>query len=333
MRYLIPLFLLCVFVQSCAVRHSPPPPAQSPAAAYLDEFFTVVSRLALDHERFDWVALRQRADSLARGATTTSETYPALRDILGRVNRHSFLMDPGRTERWQSGGGDEEAAGGIQDISQATGHVISPEVSYVSVPMVHTGHGPTMQHFADSLQSLIARLDGPNTTGWVVDLRGNGGGNCWPMLTGLGPILGEGTAGYFMDRDGRHADSWGYRKGASVQKGRRMVEVSGTPYQLHHPHPRVAVLTDGRTGSSGEVVTVSFRGRPDTRSFGTATAGYSTTNFTHYMSDGALLNLTVSVYGDRKKHAYGKEIVPDVVTEDPLAEAKAWLDAMQQSGK
>ncbi|WP_116105614.1 S41 family peptidase [Lewinella sp. IMCC34191] len=81
------------------------------------------------------------------------------------------------------------------------------------------------------------------------------------------------------------------------------------------------VLTNGRTASSGEVITVVFRGRPDTRSFGAATAGYSTTNATIFLSDGAMLNLTVSVYGDRNKHAYGNKIEPDVMTDDALSEA------------
>ena len=29
-------------------------------------------------------------------------------------------------------------------------------------------------------------------------LRGNGGGNMWPMIAGVGPLLGEGPLGYFI---------------------------------------------------------------------------------------------------------------------------------------
>ncbi|WP_116124354.1 S41 family peptidase [Lewinella sp. IMCC34183] len=325
MRSLLTLWLLYTAITACAAQPVPPSDT-TPAVAYIDAFFTTVRTRVLDRETFDWAALRRRADSLARGATRPAETYPALQDMLRRVNRHSFLMDSTQTAAWRSGSGGAQDDGGIQDIPQATGRVISPEVSYVIVPMVSSGHPATLQHFADSLQSLIASLDGPRTTDWIVDLRGNSGGNCWPMLAGLGPILGRGTAGYFMDRDGSHATAWGYRKDGSFMGRRRMVRVSGRPYKLRHPSPRVAVLTDGRTGSSGEVVTVAFRGRPDTRSFGAATAGFSTTNTTIFLSDGALLNLTVSVYGDRNKRAYGDKIVPDVVTDDALTAAKAWLD-------
>ena len=278
-------------------------------AAYLDEFFDIVSTRVLDHDQFDWAALRGRTDSLTAGATTTADTYPALRQVLREVNTHSFIADPDYSEEWKSGGSSGDSAP-PPEIPQALGRVLSPTVSYVKIPMVHSGHPPTLQAFADSLHRLISRLDGAETKAWVVDLQGNTGGNCWPMLAGIGPILGRGTAGYFMNRDGSQATSWGYRKGASTSGRQRFTAVSGEPYRLHYPDPHVAVLTDEKTASSGEVLAVSFRGRPRTRSFGTPTAGYSTTNSTLFLSDGAMLMLTVSVYGDRDKQAYGGKLDP-----------------------
>ncbi len=46
--------------------------------------------------------------------------------------------------------------------------------------------------YATKLQGIIADLDKAHPAGWVVDLRGNVGGNMWPMLAGIGPVLGEG---------------------------------------------------------------------------------------------------------------------------------------------
>jgi len=40
-----------------------------------------------------------------------------------------------------------------------------------------------------------ASADRDDLIGWIVDLRGNGGGNMWPMLAGVGPVLGEGVVG------------------------------------------------------------------------------------------------------------------------------------------
>ena len=83
-----------------------------------------------------------------------------------------------------------------------------------------------------------------------------------------------------------------------------------TPYRLRRESPRVAVLIDGGTASSGEAVAIAFQRRPDTRSFGTATCGLSTANEQYTMSDGASLFLTVAVMADRTKFLYGAQIAP-----------------------
>jgi carboxyl-terminal processing protease len=103
-----------------------------------------------------------------------------------------------------------------------------------------------------------------------VDLRGNVGGNMWPMLAGIGPLLGEGDdLGEFMNTSGHSV--WVYRSGtaAEVENGKLNAypSVAGEPYHVAGL-PNVAVLIDRSTGSSGEAIAVAFRGRADTRFFG-----------------------------------------------------------------
>lgn len=70
--------------------------------------------------------------------------------------------------------------------------------------------------------------------------------------------------------------------------------------------PRVAVLT----AISGEAVAIAFRGRADTRSFGTPTCGLSTSNHTDRLSDGGNLYLTASVMADRSFPMRSSMILP-----------------------
>jgi C-terminal processing protease CtpA/Prc len=56
--------------------------------------------------------------------------------------------------------------------------------------------------FAGDIQEQIRNQDHQGIAGWIVDLRGNTGGNMWPMLAGVGPILGEGLAGHFIEPNG-----------------------------------------------------------------------------------------------------------------------------------
>jgi carboxyl-terminal processing protease len=157
--------------------------------------------------------------------------------------------------------------------------------------------------------------------GWVVDLRENTGGNCWPMLAGIGPILGEGVAGYFASQGSTKEyiyELWGYEHGFSVsEKGLKMVVVT-KPYKVKKALP-IAVLIGNKTGSSGEVMVTSFKNHPRARLFGEPTGGYSTANWIYNLSDNATIELTTSVYADRKKVHYGKKIEPDVRVENTAA--------------
>jgi carboxyl-terminal processing protease len=198
-------------------------------------------------------------------------------------------------------------------------------------------HRPLATAFADTLHRVIARLDAAGVCGWIVDLRGNTGGNMWPMLAGLGPLLGPGTAGYFAGPDGRR-DEWGYRDGASLLAGQPMVRVGAAPVRLRTPDPPVAVLTGPSTLSSGEAMAVAFRARVRTRSFGSPTGGRSTSNRTITLPDGAVMAITNAHLADRTGRTYGDPVAPDVpiatptpgqpATADPVARAaRTWLEA------
>ena len=101
------------------------------------------------------------------------------------------------------------------------------------------------------------------------------------------------------------------------------------PYRLKRERPRVAVLVDGAIASAGEGTVVAFRGRPDTRAFGTPTCGQSTGLRAFPMTDGATLALAVSVMADRTRTKYGQSVVPDEVTDAGAAvdRAIAWLQS------
>ncbi|MEM6772370.1 MAG: S41 family peptidase, partial [Bacteroidota bacterium] len=214
---------------------------------------------------------------------------------------------------------------------RSLGSRVDDEVAYLAMPSMGSGHQPTLNAFADSLQGLIARLDTEKTTGWILDLRSNDGGNCWPMLAGVGPLLGEGVCGYFQDPDGSHAEAWSYQDGKSYQGMAERVSTRG--YRLFNPSAKVAILIGRSTASSGEVTATAFIGHPRARSFGQPTAGYATTNTTCSMSDGAMIILTVSVYGDRNKKPVEESIIPDELVQleegedTALAAALRWLKA------
>lgn len=210
-------------------------------------------------------------------------------------------------------------------------------LGYLEVPAFSSGSREVpAEVYADRLRTLIADHREKGARGWIVDLRENGGGNMWPMLAGLAPLLGEGPVGSFVHPSKGVVGVW--RASSRTAGPGDMASPSGAEDQTGRP---VAVLTSDRTASSGEAVAIAFRGRALSRSFGTPTRGLSTANISTTMPDGAILAVTSSIMADRLGRAYGARIVPDVAVDptaahggdDPvLGAARAWLSSLAGVG-
>jgi carboxyl-terminal processing protease len=300
------------------------------ARAYLEHALAVMQQNALHREKIDWATLRREAMEHAEGAEVPVDTYDAIRWALHQVNRHSFLQLSPELEKRETDRRSHVKAALNSARTEAPRDPASiflsrdkPEtrlleragmkIGYVVVPHFSPRGDADGVRFETTLQHLIAQLDTDHPRGWIVDLRGNEGGNMWPMLAGLGPLLGEGVAGAFHDSRGGNLN-WFYRDGAAGYEGTESwsyPKVDGVPYRVAGSVP-VAILIDRGTASSAEAVAVAFRGKPHTRSFGEHTLGVSTNNNNYVLSDGANMILTIGVYVDRNGHEYENGIEPDV---------------------
>lgn len=194
---------------------------------------------------------------------------------------------------------------------------------------------PESLRYVRAAYDAIRGVSTATTCGWVVDLRRNTGGSLPPMLQAVGPMLGDGKAVGYRDRNG--STQWFAIENATLAGIGPAVAVTGRPPRLRRPQPPVAVLTSRLTGSSGEGVVMAFRGRPDSRSFGEPTAGVPTGNAAYPLSDRAELHLTEGIGVDRTGAAYQARIQPDrpVATDwtrygtpaDPVLQAATrWLE-------
>jgi len=112
-----------------------------------------------------------------------------------------------------------------------------------------------------------------------------------------------------------------------MESGRVRARVSESADVAMGESVPLAVLIGPQTASSGEAVAVAFRGRPHTVIFGQRSRGLSTSNNQFRLSDGAILNLSVSVFADRQGRRYGDELDPDVAvpSADAQAVAAGWI--------
>lgn len=347
----IALPMLSLF-QSSAQNHG----VSATARTYLEHAIDVMQQNALHSEKIDWRTLRSKALERARGAEVPVDTYDAIRWALKMVNKHSFLqlsaelekqeaerkMHPTAIEKPVGSTTYQKPASPFASRDKIEGRMLElslPMDAYIVVPHFSPRDEADGVRFETELQHLIGKLDRDHPHGWIVDLRGNDGGNMWPMLAGLGPLLGEGVCGEFHNAHGTKM-SWFYRGGKAGYEGSEdwsYPRVADTPYQVKG-NPKIAVLIDDETASSGEATAIAFRGRAHTRFFGEHTLGVSTVNTNFLLPDGANMILTVGVLVDRDGDEYEEGLPPDVMTPSPtgivplekdetVKTAERWLSA------
>lgn len=299
---------------------TPTPGMSAEARAYLDQALDLMEQHSINRAQVDWTRLRRAAHSKAADALTPADTYLAIEDALRSLgDGHSFFLPPDQVVALQRGA--MNAAN-----SDPSGRLLDDEIAYLLLP-AFGGSTEMAKEYAATIQRLIRELDAAQPCGWVVDLRQNRGGAMWPMLAGIGPLLGEGQVGAFVTPDGEQT-TWFYTGGRAGYGSSVQTEVeSALVYPPLDPLPPVAVLTGRMTASSGEAIVVAFRGRTNTRSFGLETAGLTTANEEFSLSDGAWMLLTVSRFADRTGKVYSGPIVPDEVVNPP----ETWPDPVMEA--
>jgi carboxyl-terminal processing protease len=285
------------------------PPSASPsmtatARRYLDAALHVMQRHALNRATLDWRAIRQQATQNAAGAVTASDTYAAIEVALGKLqdNAHSSLV---------SAPSSTATTSPIITASQLpSGRLLPGPIGYLELP----GNSAA---FADRYQAagsaVMHRLQKGQPLGWIIDLRSDNGGDVWPMLGGLQPLLGSGPIGAFVPPTGPPSSITITPSELTVD-GKVQFRISAANPQDASADP-VTVLTGPTTASSAEFVAIAFHARACTTSIGSPTKGVPTANQEYRLTDGATLTLTVALESDRTGHVYpDAPIRPDIQT-------------------
>ncbi len=302
------------------VRGAQPSRLSLEAGAHLDEIINIFQAQWLHRDGFDWDQFRQKVHEQAGAAQTIPDTYDAIRLALTLLgDRHSYYLT--------ASGDSITAPSPVADCRPSSPATLPPLPADVGYVRVRIDNVLT----PGAIQDAVRKNDRPAAIGWIVDLRDSHDGSIWAALAGIGPLLGEGTAGFFADAT--HSSRWGYGGGdAWIDEGEPVTHLTtahvDAPYHLATIDARVAVLTDAGVVSSGEAIAIAFRGRPNTRSFGMPTCGLSTAVDPIPLRTGGQLGVVTAVMADRTKHEYGGPVVPDEVIADSAAvvpRAIAWL--------
>lgn len=141
----------------------------------------------------------------------------------------------------------------------------------------------------------------------VVDLSEQTGGNAWPPLMAMYPLIGDVNAARWVDRDGK--------RGAVVERvGLEQMNQRYAPGRVNPLAPYasgpLAVLVGERTSSAGEMLLVALMGEDRVQTFGRMSQGLSTSNGTFELADGSTLVLTTARYALGDGPVYHGGIAP-----------------------
>ncbi|MBR5175137.1 MAG: hypothetical protein IKW89_04310 [Bacteroidales bacterium] len=276
---------------------------QSTPAGYVRHCVKLLDRDGLYADSPEWKAKKNEVLASAKTISTLEEAHALVQEA-GYVagGKHTFLQAPVKDTTTYP-----EVAPEVIMLEDGILYVLIPAHSGVKVSdslYVHT--------VFDFLQEHL------DAKGVIIDLRNNTGGNMYPMITAVSPLLPDGIILRFKSRDKVSPITLDY-----VVRSCQLAPDSIGKIPSSTP---IAILTNAMTGSSGEATLICFRGLDNAKTFGAPTAGYASGNVTHLLADGYLLAITRSCDVARTDEIFCNDpIDPDVETEEPLEEAVKWI--------
>lgn len=281
------------------------------ATLQLDEALSLMQKYYYKKDSVNWEDLITKAKAKLSGAATCEDANATVNWCFRQISeKHSFMMPAEQAATYNNANSSTLKASIAQSVGEIKSELLADKgIAYLSVPWVSTNDADLCTRIADSIQHVIAGLDRTGISKWIIDLRNNKGGNCWPMLAGIGPLLGNGICGYFISPKEKIPIS--YNNGAAMQGKYTRCRVSSGGYQTRIEKKMIVVLTGPKTSSSGEIVAIAFKGLDQVFHYGEPTAGFTTGNATYALPGNSMLILTVCTEADRNGKVYDGKIIPD----------------------
>ena len=318
------VWLGCTLLLAASGSSATDGPAQKNHAEVLQQVVEIAQQNALNAAKVDWETTQRTAAGILENDPSDTGLTLAVRAVLKALgDHHSMYLPPSQAE--SLGASPKSAVQGTKATSPIA--VSVKERNGIPVVAVNSWSGLSAQAAgnaaAEARDALNASLGKP-TCGLILDLSSNGGGNMWPMVMGVLPLLSEGKLGQFQERGGERT---------AVELVDHQLLYGGAPHYLNAPRlpapahlPRyVAVVIGPATASSGEITAILFKGQRNVRFFGRPTAGFTTANQVFRLGNGGALALTMSTVSDREGTVYLDRVTPDETSEVATDAADRWL--------
>jgi carboxyl-terminal processing protease len=292
-------FLTCLLLSFCFVQ------AQSKKTTLiLNEIIETMEAHSLHSKEVDWEILTKEAHRLAKGATRTEELGNSIRFLFQSLDDfHGVFKYKDSTFHWQKAKVSRSEVL-KKALDQKGNKFFTSTIGNVGYLRIPTTLQDIAKERSQTLQDSLCKILNKELKGLIFDLRLNGGGNIFSMVTGISNILNYGpvTPTDEIRKDGYYRDSVN-------------IHLFKETCKRNHLTIPIVILTGPFTASSAEMLAIILKNRPNTILIGEPTAGYITGVAGFRIARNAHINLAVSYMTDVTGKEYKSKIQPDVLIE------------------
>ncbi len=287
-----------------------------------NKIVSAAQETSLYSDDVDWEILEEKFLEISKGLEDTESLLPALQYLINTIgDKHATIRS---TKNYQilvsyTGPNDTKDARKssyvntvINDIEAkfSCKEAKSADKIYGHLNIVGIGGNASVEDEAANIQNCIADLKSKGTNKWIIDLRNNGGGNMNPMIAGMSPFLEDGFIGGALDANDSLVRRYEIINGNFYDTERLVYEAKERI--LNCTTDPIVVLTSKYTASSGEVLAVAFKGRPNTVFIGEQTSGYTSGNGYQVITDELALIISQNYIADRTLKKYTQRVDVDI---------------------
>lgn len=300
--------------------------------AYLDAAIDFAQTHSLWPDQIDWAFTRSTAHDLLANQPADQglrRAHKPLQYVASQIRQAG-----GEGHNWFSEADGSGETSVPASVPLPAGEPLTGTVGYIAIPGFK-GDNDQALLFATAGRGIIQDAVDGGACGWIVDLRMDTGGNMYPMVGGIAPLLDPGEVIRFRDPNGMEVAVTFDGKGGFEYDGTPMDPSNSPAFQSDSRISRqpVAVLIGPNTWSSGAATALAFAGRDQTRFFGGRTGRFTTAPAGEHLFDGAVLRVSAWWMVGPHGAIYPNGIAPDVEISSGAVSAASNNDVVVQAAK
>jgi C-terminal processing protease CtpA/Prc len=301
-KHLLTTLIISATTVSCGLTDTSKP------EGYVRNAVRKIDRCALYADTPEWKAKKAEVLATAKSLEEFDAAHELLREALKVAGgKHSAILAPVRD------------TASYPEIAPDA-RLLDGNITYIKLP-AHIGVKVSDSLYTHTVLGFLLAHD--DAAGVILDLRDNHGGNMYPMIAAVSPLIPDGIVLRFKSRKRTSP--------ISLEFIEKFAHLDGSAIRKFPSSTPIAVLINDLTGSSGEATLLCFRGLENVRTFGIPTAGYASANQTFLLSDGYQMLVTSGCDIARTGEIFCDDpIAPDVTSETPLEDAIEWIRKAKQ---